>query len=203
MATSRASSRRRRKFRTAIFRSRSICAMSNETGKKADSRLDSPAPMNETSVEPEEISAPPPVKNPRGAQVFDESVWADGSVRPHYAKFFDSLEQIGAGELERRWENGRRLVQEQGITYNVYGDERGMERPWELDPVPFADRGERMAHTGSRPDSARQTHQPHSRRLLRPAASDSFRRPAAGAGVWPAGFFAAVPRHPAEGRENF
>src|ERR1039458_9600328 len=39
--------------------------MSDETGKKADSRLDSNAPMNETSVEPEQIAAPPPVKSPR------------------------------------------------------------------------------------------------------------------------------------------
>ncbi len=111
--------------------------MSDETGKKADSRLDSTAPMNETSVEPAEIPAAPPAKSPRAAQLFDESVAADGKLRSHYAKFFASLEQIGPGELGRRWETGRRLVQEQGITYNVYGDTRGMERTWELDPVPF------------------------------------------------------------------
>jgi uncharacterized circularly permuted ATP-grasp superfamily protein/uncharacterized alpha-E superfamily protein len=111
--------------------------MSDETGKKADAHLDSTAPMNEASVEPEQIPAPPPVKSQRAAQLFDESVSADGKLRPYYAKFFNSLEQIGAGELERRWENARRLVQEQGITYNVYGDARGMERTWELDPVPF------------------------------------------------------------------
>jgi uncharacterized circularly permuted ATP-grasp superfamily protein/uncharacterized alpha-E superfamily protein len=93
--------------------------------------------MNETSVEPDKLSAPPPAKNQRVAQLFDESVSADGKLRPHYAKFFSSLEQIGTGELERRWENARRLVQEQGITYNVYGDTRGIERTWELDPVPF------------------------------------------------------------------
>ena len=84
--------------------------MSDETGKKADSRLDSNAPMNETSVEPAEISAPPPVKSPRATQLFDESVSADGKLRPHYAKFFGSLEKIGAGELERRWEIGRAHV---------------------------------------------------------------------------------------------
>jgi uncharacterized circularly permuted ATP-grasp superfamily protein/uncharacterized alpha-E superfamily protein len=93
--------------------------------------------MSETSVEFGEISALPLAKSPRAVQLFDESVAADGRLRPHYAKFFSSLEQIGAGELERRWKNGRRLVQEQGIAYNVYGDTRGMERPWELDPVPF------------------------------------------------------------------
>ena len=93
--------------------------------------------MNETSVEPEKTAAPPPVENLRAAKLFDESVAADGALRPHYAKFFSSLEQTGATELARRWENSRRLVQEQGITYNVYGDARGMERPWELDPMPF------------------------------------------------------------------
>ena len=93
--------------------------------------------MNEASVEPEQISAPSPVKSQRVAQLFDESAAAGGKLRPHYAKFFGSLEQVGPNELERRWENSRRFVQEQGITYNVYGDARGMERPWELDPVPF------------------------------------------------------------------
>jgi uncharacterized circularly permuted ATP-grasp superfamily protein/uncharacterized alpha-E superfamily protein len=111
--------------------------MSDETGKNADSRLDSTAPMNETSVEPEPVAAPPPVENPRPERLFDESAAADGQLRPHYAKFFNSLDQISAAELHRRWENARRLVQEQGITYNVYGDARGMERPWELDPVPL------------------------------------------------------------------
>ena len=111
--------------------------MSDETRKKIGSRLDSDAAMNDTSVEAKNSAAPPPVEKPGGAQLFDESLAGDGALRPHYAKFFDSLEQIGAAERGRRWENARRLVQEQGITYNVYGDVRGMERPWELDPVPF------------------------------------------------------------------
>jgi len=111
--------------------------MSDDARKKTGSRLDSTPPMNETSVEPEKTAAPPPVENLRAAKLFDESVADDGALRPHYAKFFSSLEQTGATELARRWENSRRLVQEQGITYNVYGDARGMERPWELDPMPF------------------------------------------------------------------
>ena len=34
-------------------------------------------------------------------------------------------------------ETCERLVHEQGITYNVYGDPRGMERPWQVDPIPL------------------------------------------------------------------
>jgi len=93
--------------------------------------------MNEISIAPDARAAPPPAESRRAAPLFDESVSADGARRPHYAKFFGSLEKIGAAERERRWENSRRLVQEQGIAYNVYGDARGMERPWEIDPVPL------------------------------------------------------------------
>jgi uncharacterized circularly permuted ATP-grasp superfamily protein len=43
---------------------------------------------------------------------------------------------IGTVELTKRWEQGRRLIRENGVTYNVYGDPRGMDRPWVLDPIP-------------------------------------------------------------------
>jgi uncharacterized circularly permuted ATP-grasp superfamily protein len=44
---------------------------------------------------------------------------------------------LGLQERLRRFESAGRIVREQGITYNVYGDDRGMERPWELDPLPM------------------------------------------------------------------
>jgi uncharacterized circularly permuted ATP-grasp superfamily protein len=69
--------------------------------------------------------------------LFDECLTVEDGVRPHYANFLQTLEHVGPGELKRRWENSRRLVHEQGIAFNVYGDPRGMERPWQLDPVPL------------------------------------------------------------------
>ncbi|MBM4362105.1 MAG: circularly permuted type 2 ATP-grasp protein, partial [Deltaproteobacteria bacterium] len=39
--------------------------------------------------------------------------------------------------MQRRWDQARRLIRDNGVTYNVYGDPRGMHRPWELDPVPL------------------------------------------------------------------
>ncbi len=71
------------------------------------------------------------------AAPFDEFLTDRGEPRPHYARLLGALEEFGEPELQRRSETCQRLVHEQGITYNVYGDPRGMERPWQLDPIPF------------------------------------------------------------------
>ncbi len=71
------------------------------------------------------------------AAPFDEFLTAIGEPRPHYARLLGALEEFSGPELQRRSETCQRLVHEQGITYNVYGDPRGMERPWQLDSLPF------------------------------------------------------------------
>ena len=73
----------------------------------------------------------------RSAGAFDELLDAEGKISPHYARLLGELEDFGGAELTRRAEACQRFVQEHGITYNVYGDPRGMERPWQLDPIPF------------------------------------------------------------------
>lgn len=69
-------------------------------------------------------------------EVFDELKAADGSVRPHWRKFFDQIAALGPEELARRWEKAKQLLHENGVSYNVYGDPRGVERPWNLSPIP-------------------------------------------------------------------
>lgn len=72
-----------------------------------------------------------------GEGVFDELVGMGGPPRSSYLRLFQELEDFDSAELRRRADTAHRIVQEQGITYNVYGDPRGMERPWQLDPIPF------------------------------------------------------------------
>jgi uncharacterized circularly permuted ATP-grasp superfamily protein/uncharacterized alpha-E superfamily protein len=60
----------------------------------------------------------------------------DGSVRPHWQVLDRALRAFGPGEMWRRWEQARQLIRQHGVTFNVYGDARGLERPWPLDPVP-------------------------------------------------------------------
>lgn len=116
--------------------------MSDANDKKSRNRpsrvvVAAPA-MDDTSVaEPAKTSARLLDHYQPGADVFDELLDNNRKVRPHYARLFESLEELAAPELQRRADSSQRLVHEQGITYNVYGDPRGMERPWQLDPIPF------------------------------------------------------------------
>jgi uncharacterized circularly permuted ATP-grasp superfamily protein/uncharacterized alpha-E superfamily protein len=63
---------------------------------------------------------------------------ADGvTPRPHWANLMDSLREIGPEELGRRWGRAERRIRENGITYNIYSDPLGANRPWKIDVVPF------------------------------------------------------------------
>jgi uncharacterized circularly permuted ATP-grasp superfamily protein/uncharacterized alpha-E superfamily protein len=69
--------------------------------------------------------------------VFDEMSAPEGGVRPHWENFAAALEGLGPAEMLRRWEQARRLIIENGVTYNVHGDPRGLDRPWSFDPIPL------------------------------------------------------------------
>ncbi|VBB68815.1 Protein containing domains DUF404, DUF407, DUF403 [invertebrate metagenome] len=72
-----------------------------------------------------------------GRATFDEMIFPEGQLRPHWAEFLADLSTLPAGELKARHEKGWRLIRDSGVTYNVYGDKAGTDRPWELDPIPF------------------------------------------------------------------
>jgi uncharacterized circularly permuted ATP-grasp superfamily protein/uncharacterized alpha-E superfamily protein len=68
---------------------------------------------------------------------YDEMVSEPGRVRRPWARFLTSLDRLGREELALRWEGAKRIIRDHGVTYNVYGDPQGMERPWELDMLPL------------------------------------------------------------------
>ena len=68
---------------------------------------------------------------------FDEMHAQPGGVRPHWSSFLHSFEDMGPETLARRWAEVRRLMRENGVTFNVHGDPGGLDRPWELDPLPL------------------------------------------------------------------
>lgn len=69
--------------------------------------------------------------------VYDEMVTGSGRLRPHWQRFMGALGALDPPLMAERWEAARRLLHQNGVTYNIYGDPQGMERPWPLDMIPL------------------------------------------------------------------
>ena len=68
---------------------------------------------------------------------YDELLGEDGHLRPFWLTFFESLNKLGQAEIEDRSRDILRLLKENGVTYNIYDDPSGLNRPWNLDLIPF------------------------------------------------------------------
>lgn len=66
-----------------------------------------------------------------------EMMTPDGKPDSRWQGLISYLNTLGAGELERRWQKARQIMHEHGVAYNIFSDPKGMDRPWELDPIPF------------------------------------------------------------------
>ena len=131
---------------------------------------------------------------PQTAGVYDEMSAAPGVLRPHWDAFIHSLSALGDQELARRWHTARQRIRENGVTYNVYGDPLGMDRPWNLDAIPLMIPPSEWRAVGSRLDPARPAAESDPGRSVWAAAVAS-RRPDSPALVFAnPGFLAAMPR---------
>src|ERR1700737_2455833 len=68
---------------------------------------------------------------------YDEVLDGGGAVRAHWRPLIDALASDGSDAVRRGIELARRLIVENGVTYNVYADPQGRDRPWVLDPLPI------------------------------------------------------------------
>jgi uncharacterized circularly permuted ATP-grasp superfamily protein/uncharacterized alpha-E superfamily protein len=67
----------------------------------------------------------------------DEMSSPDFRINPHWLKLANYYENMGADKMEQFHEDVSKQLRENGVTYNVYGDPDGLNRPWNLDPVPM------------------------------------------------------------------
>jgi len=95
---------------------------------------DSRSPVAPDQDEPTASDAYHPPHEHR--EPYDEST-EGGQPRPHWAPLTHALNEIGSLELARRWARAERRIRENGITYNVYGDPQGTDRPWKIDMIPL------------------------------------------------------------------
>jgi len=69
--------------------------------------------------------------------VYDEMLAKEHKVLPYWERFMEAIATLGSEQLELRRREAQRLLRENGVTYNVYGDTQKLTRPWRLDPVPL------------------------------------------------------------------
>lgn len=68
--------------------------------------------------------------------VYDEMM-SDGAPRLHWQKLIHACEQLSPQDRIHRRDTAARILRENGVTYNVYGDTQGLGRPWALDLIPL------------------------------------------------------------------
>ncbi len=74
---------------------------------------------------------------PLNSDRYDEVFAAQGRPRAHWTRLAQAATRAGRTALSHRAGTIRRAVEQDGVTYNVYGDPKGTDRPWEVDLLPF------------------------------------------------------------------
>lgn len=68
---------------------------------------------------------------------FDEMLDASHQPRAHWRTFIERLADEPANVMRQRTEIVQRKVRENGVTYNIYDDSKGVQRPWDLNVLPL------------------------------------------------------------------
>ena len=67
---------------------------------------------------------------------YDEMFDSEGEPRPHYQKLYQQLNSMTLEEYQKRVQLADLTLVNQGITFVVYGDDRGTEKPFPFDLIP-------------------------------------------------------------------
>jgi len=67
----------------------------------------------------------------------DEMFTSKMKVKESWVSLSENLRQLGSEELQSRQKDIDWILSENGVTYNVYNDPKGLNRPWNLNVMPF------------------------------------------------------------------
>jgi len=68
---------------------------------------------------------------------FNQLLASGKNLDDFWKKFFSSYAHLGEAEIFDRRADIHRFLKENGVTYNIYGDPAGLNRPWNLDVIPY------------------------------------------------------------------
>jgi len=69
--------------------------------------------------------------------VLDECFHKNEQAKDSWKQLLSNIDTLGTAELKNRQQELLKILQENGVTYNAYGDTNGLSRPWLLDAVPL------------------------------------------------------------------
>jgi uncharacterized circularly permuted ATP-grasp superfamily protein/uncharacterized alpha-E superfamily protein len=70
-------------------------------------------------------------------KVLDECFGQDEQPKQYWKQLLSNIDRLGVTELKARQAELLKQLQENGVTYNSYGDSNGLNRPWLLDSIPM------------------------------------------------------------------
>ena len=85
----------------------------------------------------DELHGAPSVSGKENHQNATESIAAYATLAGVWGQFFKKLPDLRASNLNQRQASLDRQIRDNGVTYNVYSDENGPQRPWSLDLFPL------------------------------------------------------------------
>lgn len=74
---------------------------------------------------------------PAPGGLLDETRDADGALKPGWDYLLGAVRDLGPEVMRNREEKARRILRDDGATYNIYGKPDSASGSWELDPVPY------------------------------------------------------------------
>ena len=66
----------------------------------------------------------------------DQVYTPDGAIKPEWDYLLSSLNNLGSTALKERQDKARRILRDDGVTYNIYDKKADSNSQWELDLVP-------------------------------------------------------------------
>jgi uncharacterized circularly permuted ATP-grasp superfamily protein/uncharacterized alpha-E superfamily protein len=77
-----------------------------------------------------------PLEYKATAGLLDDACEEDGSIKPQWSYILNGLRDLGPETLRERELKARRILRDDGATYDIYGVDGNSSSSWELDPVP-------------------------------------------------------------------
>lgn len=74
---------------------------------------------------------------PSASHPTPHSIAANSALTGVWARFFSQSDAHGSADLDTRFADLQRQIRDNGVTYNVYADQEGPQRPWSLDLFPL------------------------------------------------------------------